>query len=129
MALPSQFGAIQDASYPQAEGLRALDLVRLARQSQGNSELERELLGLFERQATQILAQLRTSSGRQLQKDLAHTLATSARVVGAERVEQAALAFEGLAAAPVKADALERSLADLEAAVRAATAAIRSLLA
>ena len=35
----------------------------------------------------------------------------------------------GLAAAPVKPEALERALGDLEAAVRAATSAIRALLA
>ena len=128
MAHPANLGAIEDASYPQLAEVRALDLVRLSRQTQGNSELERELLALFERQATQIVGQLRTSSGRQLQKDQAHMLATSARVVGAEGVEQAARAFEGLAAAPVKPEALERSLSDLEAAVRAATSAIKALL-
>lgn len=129
MASPANLGAIEQASYPQTEEVRALDLVRLARQSQGNAELERELLALFDRQATQIMGQLRTSSGRALQKDLAHTLATSARAVGAEGVEQAARAFEELAQTPVTAPVLEKALSDLEAAVRAATSAIKALLA
>ena len=129
MALPLNLGAIAPASYPQLREVRALDLVRLARQSQGNAELERELLALFDRQATQIMGQLRASSGRALQKDLAHMLAASARAVGAEGVEKAARAFESLAASPVKPEMLEQYLDDLEAAVRAATSAIRTLLA
>jgi HPt (histidine-containing phosphotransfer) domain-containing protein len=129
MASPANLGAIEHASYPQTEEVRALDLVRLARQSQGNAELERELLSLFERQATQVIGQLKSSASRSLQKDLAHMLATSARAVGAEGVEQAARSFEGLAGSPVKPAVLEASLGDLEAAVRAATSAIRALLA
>jgi HPt (histidine-containing phosphotransfer) domain-containing protein len=129
MAFPANLGAIEQASYPQMEEVRALDLVRLARHSQGNAELERELLALFDRQATQIMGQLRTSSGRALQKDLAHMLAASARAVGAEGVEKAARAFEELAQTPVTAPVLEKALTDLEAAVRAATSAIKALLA
>jgi HPt (histidine-containing phosphotransfer) domain-containing protein len=125
-----QVRALEGASYPQTEAQeRPLDLVRLAHQSHGNAELERELLSLFDRQATQILGQLRNSQSRALQRDLARTLGASARAVGASGVAAAAQTFEGLADSPVNEKALAQGLADLEAAVRAATNAIKALLA
>lgn len=124
-----QVRALEGASYPQPEAERPLDLVRLAHQSHGNAELERELLSLFDRQATQILGQLRNSQSRALQRDLARSLAASARAVGAGGVAAAAQTFEGLADSPVKDKVLASALGDLEAAVRAATSAIKTLLA
>jgi HPt (histidine-containing phosphotransfer) domain-containing protein len=88
---PERAGRIRRESGP------AIDLVHLARQSLGDRALEMELLGLFERQAGQILAQLTNASAtsdRRFRHDLAHTLKGSARAVGANRVAAAAQAYE-----------------------------------
>jgi HPt (histidine-containing phosphotransfer) domain-containing protein len=75
---------------------RPIDLVHLSRQTLGDRDLEIELLGLFERQAGQIVAQIAnwTGGGRSMRHDLAHTLKGSARAVGAVGVAAAAEAYE-----------------------------------
>jgi HPt (histidine-containing phosphotransfer) domain-containing protein len=76
---------------------RPIDLVHLSRQTLGDRDLETELLGLFERQAAQIMLQIERSGGsgdRGLRRDLAHTLKGSARAVGATAVAAAAQDFE-----------------------------------
>ena len=76
---------------------RPIDLVHLSRQSLGDRGLEKELLQLFERQAEQIIARLDSEIGsgdRRWRRDLSHTLAGSAKAVGALRVAAAATAYE-----------------------------------
>ncbi|MFN3892433.1 MAG: Hpt domain-containing protein [Beijerinckiaceae bacterium] len=76
---------------------RPIDLVHLSRQSLGDRALEKELLMLFDRQAEQIIARLDSEIGngeRKWRRDLSHTLAGSARAVGALRVARAASAYE-----------------------------------
>jgi HPt (histidine-containing phosphotransfer) domain-containing protein len=76
---------------------RPIDLVHLSRQSLGDRALERELLQLFDRQAEQIIARLDSEIGsgdRRWRRDLSHTLAGSAKAVGALRVAVAASAYE-----------------------------------
>lgn len=76
---------------------RPLDLVHLSRQSLGDRSLEKELLMLFDRQAEQIIARLDSEVGagdRKWRRDLSHTLAGSAKAVGALRVARTASAYE-----------------------------------
>ena len=76
---------------------RPIDLVYLSRQSLGDRVLEKELLQLFDRQAEQIIARLDSEIGaadRRWRRDLSHTLAGSAKAVGALRVANAASAYE-----------------------------------
>ncbi len=76
-----------------------IDRVHLARMTYGDRGLERELLELFDRQATILLARMRDSDAAALAA-LAHTLKGSAAGIGAAGVAQAAAAAEGAAAAP-----------------------------
>ena len=113
---------------------RAIDLVHLARQSLGDKGLECELLALFERQAGQILARLSAGPAALAPKakaDLAHTLKGSALAVGANRVAEAAAAFED-AALPGpghEAAATDRQMQALRVAVDEARRAVAGLLA
>ena len=78
-----------------------LDLVHLARHCLGDRDLERELLGLFGRQARNLTAQLSDPSPLSLESKakIAHKLRGSALAVGARRVAGAARRIEELAAA------------------------------
>jgi chemotaxis protein histidine kinase CheA len=78
-----------------------LDLVHLARQCLGDSELEGELLGLFRRQARTLTAELSDPSLLSLESKakIANKLRGSALAVGARRVASAAWRIEELAAA------------------------------
>src|SRR5437879_13783748 len=81
---------------------RPIDLVHLARTTLGDRSLEREVLQLFDRQATLLIERMRAAApGSTLA--LAHTLKGSARGIGAWRVARAAEAVElaeGTEAAP-----------------------------
>jgi len=80
---------------PEAEP--AIDLVHLSRQTFGDHELERELLTLFERQATQFEDRLSApvAPGTNVWRaELVHTLKGSARAVGAFGVARAAETYE-----------------------------------
>ena len=75
----------------------AVDLVHLARQTQGDHDLEGELLALFSRQAKSIVQSLASSErceARPGAGDLLHTLVGSATAVGCWRVAQEARALE-----------------------------------
>jgi HPt (histidine-containing phosphotransfer) domain-containing protein len=76
-----------------------LDLVHLARQCQGDHELETELLGLFRLQAPALTAQIADPGLLPLESKakIAHKLRGSALSVGAGRVARAALRIEELA--------------------------------
>jgi len=72
---------------------RPIDLVHLARMTQGERSLEREVLQLFDRQAMLLLARLQAAPAEAV-PSLAHTLKGSARAIGAAQVARAAEAVE-----------------------------------
>jgi HPt (histidine-containing phosphotransfer) domain-containing protein len=72
---------------------RPIDLVHLARTTLGDRSLEREVLHLFDRQSTLLIARMRTAAPSGV-ATLAHTLKGSARGIGAWRVARAAEALE-----------------------------------
>jgi HPt (histidine-containing phosphotransfer) domain-containing protein len=104
---------------------RPIDLVHLARMTLGDRSLEREVLQLFDRQATLLIARMRSAAPGGA-ATLAHTLKGSARGIGAWRVARAAEALElaGAANAGDVVGALER----LAAATDEACAVIAELL-
>jgi HPt (histidine-containing phosphotransfer) domain-containing protein len=114
---------------PSADASCPIDLIHLARQTMGDGDLETELLGLFERQATQIVERLAAdfpTGGVAWRADLAHTLRGSARAIGATRVAIKAEIYE-VQARDGKPD-LKPALAGLTKAVEQACAAISDLL-
>jgi HPt (histidine-containing phosphotransfer) domain-containing protein len=72
---------------------RPIDLVHLARTTLGDRNLEREVLQLFDRQSSLLIARMRTAAPNGV-ATLAHTLKGSARGIGAWRVARAAEALE-----------------------------------
>ena len=68
---------------------RPIDLVHLARMTLGERSLEREVLQLFDRQSTLLVARMRSAPPAAIAA-LAHTLKGSARGIGAWRVARAA---------------------------------------
>lgn len=114
---------------PSPESIRAIDLIHLARQTLGDRDLETELLGLFRRQARQIVERLSAdlpSDSVPWRADLAHTLKGSARAIGATRVAIKAEIYE-VQARDGKAD-LKPALTALKSAVDEASHAIADLL-
>lgn len=102
-----------------------IDLSHLARMTFGDRSLERELLELFDRQASLLVARMRASDAPVV-ATLAHTLKGSASGIGAGNVARAARAAElaaGAAAAECSA-AIDR----LAAAIEEARALIAELL-
>lgn len=102
---------------------RPIDLVHLARTTMGDRSLEREVLQLFDRQSTLLIARMRAASPGGIAY-LAHTMKGSARGIGAWRVARAAEALE-LAGG---ADDTARALDQLAAASDEACALIAELL-
>ena len=112
-----------------AAGEPAIDLVHLARQTDGDTALEAELLAMFDSQAAKLIARLRQIDGEpQVLADIAHRLRGSALAIGANRVAVAAEAvenhFERVAAG---GPACEAPLGPLNRAVEDARAQIASL--
>jgi HPt (histidine-containing phosphotransfer) domain-containing protein len=103
-----------------------IDLVHLARQTDGDSLLEAELLGLFDRQSAKLIAELipRDASAR-ARADIAHKLRGSALAIGAGRVATAAGAVERALAAGGTEPRAE--IAELGEAVKEARAEIAAL--
>jgi HPt (histidine-containing phosphotransfer) domain-containing protein len=101
---------------------RPIDLVHLARTTLGDRSLEREVLQLFDRQSTLLIARMRAAAPGGLMA-LAHTMKGSARGIGAWRVARAAEAVE-LADGAQAAGALDA----LSAATDEARAVIADLL-
>jgi HPt (histidine-containing phosphotransfer) domain-containing protein len=100
-----------------------IDLQHLARMTLGDAALERQVLGLFASQATNLIAKLAALPAEA--ETLAHTLNGSARAIGALRVAQCAEALEAAirqGANPAKCQI------ELKAAVADARAAIDALL-
>jgi HPt (histidine-containing phosphotransfer) domain-containing protein len=131
-AMRAQTGSHWDASTGGFDP--PLDLVHLARQCQGDHELEAELLGLFRLQAPALTAQLADSSRLSLESkaEIAHKLRGSALSVGAGRVAQTAWRVEEMASDPgpqLHADA-DRQLEEagaLAALMSAVTEAVREI--
>ncbi|MGH6771521.1 MAG: Hpt domain-containing protein, partial [Xanthobacteraceae bacterium] len=80
------------APFAQAPG-RVVDLAHLARMTQGDRGLERDVLELFAMQGDVLLARMRGQTPEAI-GTLAHTLCGSARGIGAWAVAQAAEAAE-----------------------------------
>ncbi len=112
-------------SSPLASVERPIDLVHLARMTLGERSLEREVLQLFDRQATILMARMQAAPAPAV-PSLAHTLKGSARAIGAGQVARAAEALEFLDAADA-AD-FKRALAALGAATDEARTFIADLL-
>src|SRR3954470_19784954 len=72
---------------------RPIDLVHLARTTLGDRSLEREVLQLFDRQSSILIARMRSATPPAIVA-LAHTLKGSARGIGAWRVARAAELLE-----------------------------------
>ena len=113
---------ISSKDAPLAPADRPIDLVHLARTTLGDRSLEREVLQLFDRQTTLLIARMRKAAPGGV-VNLAHTLKGSALGIGAWRVARAAEALE-------VADMLEASVAldRLSAAADEARAVIAELL-
>ena len=116
--------AARDAGEP------AIDLVHLARQTDGDAALELELLALFDRQSGKLLDELSVEvPARHLRADMAHKLRGSALAIGAGRVASAAQRLETLLNSDRSSPhECERALDGLAAAVAEARAAIAELL-
>jgi hypothetical protein len=110
---------------PLASIERPIDLVHLARMTLGERSLEREVLQLFDRQATILLARMLVASIVWVPA-LANTLKGSARAIGAAHVARAAEAVELMDTADA-ADCTS-TLAALCAATEEAQAFIADLL-
>lgn len=100
---------------------RPIDLVHLARQTLGDPELEREVLGLFVVQARSVLGMLAEAADQRRRMELAHTLKGSARSVGAWRVAADAEGCEALIAASDRSwrEALDRLAVSIREAIGA----------
>ena len=110
---------------PLAPADQAIDLDHLARMTLGERTLEREVLTLFDRQASILLARMRDAVPAAMAA-FAHTLKGSARGIGAWRVAEAADAVEATAReAPGEPDG---SLQRLVAAVDEVKAEIAAML-
>jgi HPt (histidine-containing phosphotransfer) domain-containing protein len=112
-----------------AAGEPPVDLVHLARQTDGDAALQQELLALFDRQSASLLAlSSDRSAERRRRADAAHQLKGSALALGAGAVARAAAAVEtALAGDAAGPEPLESALAALAAAVAAARAALAEL--
>jgi HPt (histidine-containing phosphotransfer) domain-containing protein len=104
---------------------RPIDLVHLARATDGDESLEAELLSMFDRQSEKLAERVKFADlPRRARADIAHRLRGSALAIGAFAVAEAAqsleTAFEGEGEPTAE-------LAALDAAVAAARAAIAEL--
>jgi HPt (histidine-containing phosphotransfer) domain-containing protein len=123
MALP--FTSVDEGQPSSRASLeRPIDLVHLSRMTLGDRGLEREVLALFDRQATVMVSRMRSASPGSV-TTVAHTLKGSARGVGAWRVAAAAEAVE--LAATGEGD-LSAAITRLAAMAEEARAVIAELL-
>ena len=111
------------SSPPSADDAGPIDLEHLRRMTLGDAGLEREVLGMFTRQAGRLAAALATVPPES--SALVHTLKGSACAVGAMRVARAAAALE---AAIRDGRAPAQALGDLRDTVAEADATIAALL-
>lgn len=95
--LPEPNGLVLDGA---PTDIPVIDRAHLDRVTYGDRSLRRELLELFDRQATILVARMRGCDAAAL-ATLAHTLKGSAAGIGATGVAQAALAAERATDAPL----------------------------
>ena len=108
------------------DGERPIDLVHLARQTDGDEQLEAELLAMFDRQAEKLAERVRAVDlTRRARADIAHRLRGSALAIGAGAVARAAEALE--AAFETEGAEPEAEIAALGEAVASARGAIADL--
>lgn len=88
---------------------RAVDLVHLARQTSGDRDLEREVLGLMVRQIRAFESRLSLASGDE-RRHIAHALKGAARNIGAFALGDAAEAFENDPSSPSALAAFEADM-------------------
>jgi HPt (histidine-containing phosphotransfer) domain-containing protein len=107
----------------------AIDLVHLARQTDGDSQLEAELLAMFDRQSETLLDRLRAAGvARGRRADFAHTLKGSALAIGAGRIADAARVLEAqLQSGSAPEEAIDAALEALARTVAEARAVIADL--
>ena len=113
-----------DKLSPALGGERPIDLVHLARQTDGDEALEAELLAMFDRQAEKLVERVRLAElTRRARADIAHRLRGSALAIGAGAVARAAEALEAAfdAEGPEPASEIE-ALAEAVAIARVAIA-------
>jgi HPt (histidine-containing phosphotransfer) domain-containing protein len=108
------------------DGESIIDLTHLARMTMGEKHLEAEVLALFDRQAGMLLARMKGASPKAAAA-LAHTLAGSARGIGAWEVARAAQEVELAAQGSLRAETASAVRA-LGRVVARAQAAIKELL-
>jgi HPt (histidine-containing phosphotransfer) domain-containing protein len=109
-----------------ADGERPIDLVHLARQTDGDEQLETELLAMFDRQSEKLVERVRLAElPRRARGDIAHRLRGSALAIGAGAVARAAEALE--AAFEAEGPEPEPEIEALAQAVAAARGAIADL--
>jgi HPt (histidine-containing phosphotransfer) domain-containing protein len=120
-------GQGQSACSGEASTPSILDIAHLARMTFGDMGLQREVLGLFDRQVAMLLARMHGAPPT-VTAALAHSIGGSARGVGAWEVAAAAEEFER-AARQAGAHTVADALCALEGAIGAARSAIGELLA
>jgi HPt (histidine-containing phosphotransfer) domain-containing protein len=107
-------------------GERPIDLVHLARATDGDEALEAELMAMFARQSDKLGERLRLRDlARQTRADVAHRLRGSALAIGAFAVAESAGRLETALEAPGPEP--EAELAALDVALAQARAAIAEL--
>ena len=111
-----------------SDGERPIDLVHLARQTDGDELLEAELLAMFDRQAEKLAERVKMAElPRQTRADIAHRLRGSALAIGAGAVARTAealeAAFEAEGGEPIaEIQALGRAVAVARGAIAALAA-------
>ena len=114
------------ASEARRDGDSIIDLAHLARMTMGEKRLETEVLALFDRQAGMLLARMKGAPPKAAAA-LAHTLAGSARGIGAWELARAAQKVELAAQGSFRAETASAVYA-LGRVVARAQAAIKELL-
>lgn len=116
---------------PKAEGPlagRPVDLVHLARYTLGDVSYERQVLAVFRTQSGACLNKLAHAEHEKAWRDAAHTIADSARDIGAWQVARTAQDAEALAGAALEGARVE-ALESLQRDLSEANGYIRTLLA
>ena len=103
--------AAPKAEYP-------VDLVHLSRQTLGDRELEKEVLGLFVNQSTLYLKRLQTAKSVKERKSVAHTILGSAKGLGAWQVAEEAARFEEQCSKKTDCKRLANAVDDANAYIR-----------
>lgn len=122
VALSDQALAGNSERSRQGGGSPPIDLVHLARATDGDESLESELLAMFDRQSAKLVERLTfTDLPRRARGDIAHRLRGSALAIGAFAVAEAAeaveTAFAGEGEPEAELAALARAVAEARAAI------------